>query len=132
MSDWVSIERPIQLAASVSRPGVKAAAIAAMLLFISEMPASWLNWAICATIWVLSTGLNGSWVLSWVVISRRKSLWSIEPAGLVSSFTAGVGEGVGVAIVVIGRASKGRASGSLRSAGPGRCSDIGGRSRPYR
>src|SRR3954453_3947913 len=123
MSDWVSIERPIQLAASVSRPGVKAAAIAAMLLFISEMPASWLNWAICATIWVLSTGLNGSCVLSWVVISRRKSLWSIAPAGLAAISTPGraalVGIGLLVAVVVvIGRASKCRASGSLRSAGP--------------
>src|SRR3954453_3661550 len=131
MSDWVSIERPIQLAASVSRPGVKAAAIAAMLLFISEMPASWLNWAICATIWVLSTGLNGSWVLSWVVISRRKSLWSIEPAGLVSIFTAGA-VAVVLVIMVIGPASRCRVSASWRSAGPGRCSDIGGRSRPYR
>src|SRR3954464_4334848 len=137
MSDWVSIERPIQLAASDRRPGASTEAMLARLLFMSEMPASWLNWAICATIWVLSTGLNGSWVLSWVVISRRKSLWSIAPEGLVAIVTPGraalVGIGLLVAVVVvIGRASKCRASGSLRSAGPGRCSDIGGRSRPYR
>src|SRR3954465_15582965 len=99
MSDWVSIERPIQLAASDRRPGASTEAMLARLLFMSEMPASWLNWAICATIWVLSTGLNGSWVLSWVVISRRKSLWSIDPAGLVSLFPPGGGGGGGVEIV---------------------------------
>src|SRR3954462_4106995 len=136
MSDWVSIERPIQLAASARRPGASTEAMLARLLFMSEMPASWLNCAICATIWVLSTGLNGSWVLSWVVISRRKSLWSIDPAGLDAIVTPGsavlAGIGLLVVVVVIGRASKCRASGSLRSAGPGRCSDIGGRSRPYR
>src|SRR3546814_12395509 len=52
------------------------------LAFISAMPATWLNCAIWATIWVLSIGLNGSWVVSCLVISRRKSFWSIEPTGL--------------------------------------------------
>jgi hypothetical protein len=59
-----SIDRPIQLAASLRRPGASAAEMFARLLFISAMPATWLNCAICATIWVLSTGLNGSWVVS--------------------------------------------------------------------
>ena len=37
------------------------------------MPATEENCAICAIIWVLSTGLNGSWFLSCAVISVRKS-----------------------------------------------------------
>src|SRR5205085_12505276 len=69
-----------QLAASDSRLPPTEAAIVARLRFISAMPATWLNCAIWATIWVLSTGLNGSWVVSCVVISRRKSFWSIAPA----------------------------------------------------
>ena len=44
-------------------------------MFISEIPATLENCAICATIAWLSTGLNGSCSFSCVVISRRKSVW---------------------------------------------------------
>ena len=40
---------------------------------MSLIPDSEENWAICATIWVLSAGAVGSWFFSWVVISFRKS-----------------------------------------------------------
>ena len=46
--------------------------------FISEMPDTVENCAIWATIWVLSTGLNGSWFFSCAVISVMKSDWSSE------------------------------------------------------
>ncbi len=48
------------------------------MVFISVMPASDENCAIWATIWVLSTGENGSWFFSCAVISLRKSAWPSE------------------------------------------------------
>src|SRR5688572_21410107 len=99
--------RPIQLAASLRRLPPRAAAMLRRLWFISAMPATWLNWAIWATIWVLSIGLNGSWVVSWVVISRRKSLWSIMPAEPTLAVEApGLAVPAREGIVVIGQASR--------------------------
>src|SRR3954470_7831865 len=83
MSEVTSIEWPIQLAASESRFPPSEDAIACRLWFIWAMPATCENCAIWATICVLSTGLNGSWVVSWVVISFRKSFWFIWPAMLL-------------------------------------------------
>ena len=45
------------------------------VVFIWLMPATDENCAICATICVLSTGLNGSWFCNCAVISFRKSAW---------------------------------------------------------
>src|SRR3982751_3626274 len=79
MSEVTSIEWPIQLVASERRLPPSEVAMVCRLWFIWAMPATCENCAIWATIWVLSTGLNGSWVVSWVVISFRKSFWFIEP-----------------------------------------------------
>src|SRR3954470_5716659 len=88
MSEVTSIEWPIQLAASESRLPPSEAAIVCRLWFIWAMPATCENCAIWATIWVLSTGLNGSWVVSWVVISFRKSFWVIAPAPVAAGVAA--------------------------------------------
>src|SRR6185369_4001868 len=88
------------------------AAIICRLWFIWAMPATCENCAIWATIWVLSTGLNGSWVVSCVVISFRKSFWVIAPAMLETGADAPVDGVTGtlwalliVSIMLIGRAS---------------------------
>src|SRR4051812_27426201 len=91
MSEVTSIEWPIQLVASERRLPPSEVAMVCRLWFIWAMPATCENCAIWATIWVLSTGLNGSWVVSCVVISFRKSFWSIAPATFA---VAGVDEPV--------------------------------------
>src|SRR3954447_17657934 len=116
MSEVTSIEWPIQLVASDRRLPPSEAAMVCRLWFIWAMPATCENCAIWATICVLSTGLNGSWVVSCVVISFRKSFWVIAPAGL-AALAADAAPPIGVVagtlwallivsrMLVIGRAS---------------------------
>src|SRR3569623_779664 len=59
---------------------------------MSVIPDSDENCAIWATIWVLSTGLNGSWFCICAVISLRKSAWpsvcdaaAVEPVGVAAA-----------------------------------------------
>mgnify|MGYP003341214543 CR=1 FL=1 len=79
-SDW-NMNNYVQIFSQTSflRAIFNSIIIAFSVVFISLIPASELNCAICATIWVLSTGANGSWFLSCAVISFRKSDWSIVP-----------------------------------------------------
>ena len=85
MPDATSTDLPIQLAASPMRVPERLVAMPESVVFMLEMPATLENCAICATIWVLSTGLNGSCVCIWVVSSLRKSLMpsADEPAAVV-------------------------------------------------
>ena len=109
--ELTSTDLPIQLAASPMRVPERLEAMPERVLFMLEMPATLENCAICATIWVLSTGLNGSCVCIWVVSSLRKSFMpsAEEPAAAVVVVAAGVvlvsERRLSIAEVVIGRAS---------------------------
>ena len=72
MSDATSAPRPIHPEASPKRDAARSLAMPFSEVFISVMPATLENCAICAAIWLLSTGAVGSCVFSCAVSSFRK------------------------------------------------------------